>query len=322
MNRRDCLKGMLAGLALAGSAAAQPLPGGGIRIVVGFLPGGGTDVLARLLGQKLGEKWGVPVVVENRAGAAGVIAADYVAKQPADGRTLLMAHINSHGIAPGLQPRLGYAGDDFTPIALVGATPLMLICGEKQPVRDLAGVVDLCRKNPGRITFGSAGTGSIQHLALELFKARAGMDAIHVPYKGGTSEITDLIAGHIDYCFEGMTTAAPQIQAGKVHAIAQTSPRRSKNFPDLPTVAELGYPGYEATVWFGLVGPAKLPAELARRMNEDVNEVLRQPDVAERLAQFGAEDGGGSAERFGAFMHDEQRKWAGIIRDARISPES
>jgi len=312
-----------ASLALpAARAQQQDLPAGPVRIVVGFPAGGGTDVLARLLAQKLGAEWGIPVIVENRAGAAGVIAADHVAKQPPDGNTLLMSHINSHGIAPGLQPKLAYSVEkDFTPIALVGKTPTILVGNTGQPARTLPELVALCRSQPGKVIFGSAGTGSAQHLALEVFKARAGIDVLHVPYKGSAPLMTDLMGGHVHYAFEGMTTATPLIQSSKVNALAQTLLRRSASQPDVPTVAEQGYPGFEASIWFGMDGPAGLPPAMADRINADINRALAMPDVQERLAQVGAEDGGGSRQRYADFTRAEREKYAQVIRQAGIQPE-
>ncbi|MEI2416421.1 tripartite tricarboxylate transporter substrate binding protein [Orrella sp. JC864] len=324
MQRRHFLAaaGAAAWLAVPGWARAQaPLPAGPVRIVVGFPAGGGTDVLARLLAQKLNGFWGIPVIVENRAGAAGVIAADYVAKQPGDGNTLLMSHVNSHGIAPGLQPSLAYSVErDFTPLALVGKTPTLLVGNLQQPARTLQALVALCRQQPGKVIFGSAGTGSAQHLALEIFKARAGIDVLHVPYKGSAPLMTDLMGGHVHYAFEGMTTATPLIRAGKVLALGQTLGRRSASLPDVPTVAEQGYPDFEASIWFALDAPAGLPAALADRINADIGRALALPDVAERLAQFGAEDGGGSRQRYADFGRSERQKYARVIRDAGIEP--
>ncbi len=325
MQRREFITGAAAlgaALVLPSARAQQPLPPGPVKIVVGFPAGGGTDVLARLLGQKLGVMWGIPVIVENRAGAAGIIAAEQVARQPPDGNTLLMAHVNSHGIAPGLQPKLAYSAErDFSPIALGGKTPSLLIGGAAQPAKTLPELVGLCRAQPGKIIFGSAGSGSAQHLALEIFKARAGIDVLHVPYKGSAPLMNDLLGGHVQYCFEGMTTATPLIQSGKVLALAQTLQQRSKSQPDVPTVAEQGYPGFEASIWFGMVGPAKMPADMIARMNQDIDRVLAMADVQEKLAQVGAEDGGGSVQRFADFMRDEQRKYAKTIQDAKIVAE-
>ena len=302
---------------------AQTLPSGPVRIIVGFAPGGGTDILARVIAQKLGVMWSIPVLVENKAGAAGMIAADYVAKQPSDGATLLMAHINSHAIAPALTPRMTYnVQTDFTPIVLVGVTPNLLICNEQQAARTVKDVVELCRKNPGTISFGSAGNGSAQHLALEMFKLAAKIDAIHVPYKGSGPMLTDLIGGQINYSFDTMTAATPHVRSGKAIAIAQTRIKRAKGHPAVPTMDESGFPGFEATTWYGLAGPGKLPSAYARRMNEDINKVLRMPDVAEKFEQYGAEDGGGSTEKFANFIKVEAKKWAKVVKDANVKGDA
>jgi tripartite-type tricarboxylate transporter receptor subunit TctC len=302
---------------------AQTLPTGPVRIIVGFAPGGGTDILARVIAQKLGVMWNVPVLVENKAGAAGMIAADYVAKQPGDGSVLLMAHINSHAIAPALTPRMTYNVEtDFAPIVLVGVTPNLLICNEHQQARTVKDIVELCKKNPGKISFGSAGNGSAQHLALEMFKLAAKIDAIHVPYKGSGPMLTDLIGGQINYSFDTMTAATPHVKSGKAIAVAQTRQKRAKGHPNVPTMAESGFPGFEATTWYGLVGPGKLPSALARRMNEDINKVLLMPDVAEKFEQYGAEDGGGSPEKFGDFIKVEARKWAKVVKEANVKGDA
>ncbi|VFR37353.1 Tricarboxylate transport protein TctC [plant metagenome] len=304
------------------AAASSGLPSGPVRLIVGFPAGGGTDVLARLIGQKLAADWGIPVIVENRAGAAGVIAADFVAKQPGDGNTLLLTHINSHGIAPGLQPNLGYDVDsDFTPLALVGKTPTVLVANVNQPAKDLKSLVEQCKAQPGKVIFGSAGSGSAQHLALEIFKARAGIDVLHVPYKGSAPLMTDLMGGHVHYAFEGMTTATPLIQSSKVRALAQTLQTRVESLPNVPTIAEQGYPDFEASIWFAVDGPAGMPAPLADRLSADLDKVLALPDVAERLKQFGAAEGGGGRARYAEFGRAERKKFAQVIQQANIRPE-
>ncbi|WP_300651975.1 tripartite tricarboxylate transporter substrate binding protein [Hydrogenophaga sp.] len=302
---------------------AQTLPNGPVRIVVGFAPGGGTDALARLVGQKLQGMWNLTVVVENRAGASGVIAADMVSKAAPDGNTLLMAHINSHALAPGLMPKLGYVVDrDFTPLTLVGVTPNLLICNNDQPARTVADLVAQCKANPGKVTFGSAGQGSAQHLALESFKLAAGVFALHIPYKGSGPMLTDLMGGQIGYSFDTMTAATPHVKSGKVRAIAQTRAKRASGHPTVPTMAESGFPGFEATTWYGLVGPGKMPPAMAQRMNEDINKVLAMPDVKEKLDLYGAEDGGGSAQQFADFIRTEQVKWSKVIKDAKVTIDS
>ena len=325
MQRRSLLQATAAAAATLGAPRlfAQNLPSGPIRIIVGFPPGGGTDALARVVGQKLSVMWNQQVLVENKAGVAGVLAADYVAQQPSDGTTLLMAHINSHALAPSLQPKLNYNVErDFVPIVLVGVTPNLLVCNPNQPAKTVAEIVALCKAKPGQIAFGSAGNGSAQHLALELFKQRAKVDALHVPYKGSAPVITDLIGGQINYGFETMTAATPHVKGGRLVAIAQTRAKRAKGHPTVPTMVEQGFPGFEATTWYGLVGPGKLPTAMAKRMNEDVNKVLAMPDVQERLDSFGAEDGGGSTEKFAEFIRSEMAQWAKVVKEGNVKVDS
>lgn len=308
---------------VAPSIQAQTLPAGPVRILVGFAPGGGTDILARIVAQKLQIMWGITVLVENRAGATGVIAAEAVAKAAPDGNTLLMAHINSHALAPALMPKLNYVVDrDFTPLTLVGITPNLLISNNDQPAKTVAELVAQCKANPGKVSFGSAGQGSAQHMALESFKLAAGVDTIHIPYKGSAPMLADLIGGQIGYSFDTMTAATPHVKSGKVRAIAQTRAKRASSYPNVPTMVEAGFPNFEATTWYGLAGPGKMPPAMAQRMNEDINKVLLMPDVMEKLAQFGAEDGGGSAQRFADFIRTEQIKWAKVVKDSNVKLDS
>jgi tripartite-type tricarboxylate transporter receptor subunit TctC len=322
MQRRTFLTGAAAAVALP-LAQAQALPTQPVRIVVGFAPGGGTDILARVMAQKLAELWKTQVIVENKAGASGMIASEYTAKQAPDGTVLHRAHINSHAIAPALMPHMGYnAETDFSPIMLVGVTPNLLICNERQPARTVKDLVALCRKNPGQVSFGSAGTGSAQHLALEMFKLQAKVDAIHVPYKGSGPMLTDLIGGQIQYSFDTMTAATPHVKSGKVIPLAQTRQKRAASYPDVPTMAESGFPGFEATTWYGLVGPKGMNVGMVRRMNEDMNKVLAMPDVQAKFDQYGAEDGGGTPDKFAEFIHVEARKWGKVVRDAHVKADT
>ncbi|WP_432258268.1 tripartite tricarboxylate transporter substrate binding protein [Cupriavidus sp. TMH.W2] len=321
MQRRQFILAAAAGLAIPGLVRAADIAGP-VRIVVGFAPGGGTDVLARVIGQKLGVMWNTSVLVENKPGATGAIAAAYVAKQPPDGTTLLMAHVNSHAIAPALLDVKYDPRTDFTPISMVGVTPNMLTCRPEQKVRTVSDIVALCRQKPGKISFGSSGIGSAQHLALEMFRMQAKIDVVHVPYKGSGPLIADLLGGQIDYAFDTMTAATPFIQQGKVIAIAQTRLKRAASHPSVPTLAESGFPGLDAASWYGLVGPKNMPPALVQRMNADVNRVLAMPDVAERLKSFGAEDSGGSNQQFGAFIASESAKWARVVKDAGVKAES
>jgi tripartite-type tricarboxylate transporter receptor subunit TctC len=325
MQRRSILRAAAGAAATLGLPAlrAQSWPHGPVRIIVGFPPGGGTDALARVLSSKLTPMWGQQVVVENKAGVAGVLAAEYTATQPSDGSVLLMAHINSHALAPSLQPKLRYNIErDFVPIVLVGVTPNLLIANPNAPAKTVRDLVALCKAKPGAISFGSAGAGSAQHLALEMFKLRAQVDALHIPYKGSGPLLTDLIGGQIQYSFDTMTAATPHVKNGRVIAIAQTRTQRAKGHPTVPTMHEEGYPGFEATTWYGLVGPGRLPSVIAAKINADVNTVLAMPDVQAQLDTYGAEDGGGSAQKFAAFIQEEIVKWAKVVKDANVKLES
>jgi tripartite-type tricarboxylate transporter receptor subunit TctC len=219
-----------------------------------------------------------------------------------------------------VQPKLRYHPErDFTPVALLGVTPNLLIASTASPARSVREVVALCKAKPGEVSFGSAGPGTIQHFAIEKFKLLAAVDALHVPYKGSGPLLTDLIGGQIQFTFETMTAATPHLKNGRVVALAQTRGKRSKAYPDVPTMQEQGYAGFETMNWYGLSGPARLPAALVRRLNDDVNAVLAMADVAARLDGFGVEDGGGSAERYAEFIRTELAKWARVARDARVT---
>ena len=322
--RRQTLK-LLAATPFAFSPmlrAQTAWPSGNVKIIVGFPPGGGTDALARVLAPKLTLMWGQQVIVENRAGVAGVLAADIVAKS-SDGLTLLMGHINSHGIGPALNPKMPYNADsDFSPLALVGVTPNVLICHPNAPAKTVKDIVALAKAKPGTLSFGSAGSGSAQHLALELFKVAAGIDVLHVPYKGSAPLLTDLMGGQINYSFDTMAAVTPHVKGGKVYAVAQTRTKRSASYADLPTVAESGYPGFEATTWYGMIGPAKMPADLVARINRDINAAMAMPDVKERLAGVGAEDGGGTAQQFADFMRAERVKWSRVVKEANVKVDA
>jgi tripartite-type tricarboxylate transporter receptor subunit TctC len=321
MQRRSLIQAAGAAAATLGvpRVFAQEWPNGPVRIVVGFPPGGGTDALARVVAQKLTTMWNQTVIVENKGGVAGVLAAEYVSTQPSDGSTLLMAHINSHALAPSLQPRLRYSVErDFVPIVLVGVTPNLLIAGPAQKAVAVKDIVALCAAEPGKVSFGSAGAGSAQHLALEMFKLQAKVDALHVPYKGSGPLLADLMGNQIQYSFETMTAATPHVKSGKVTAVAQTRLKRAKGHPSVPTMQEQGFEGFEATTWYGLAGPGKLPTPIADKINRDVNTVLAMPDVQERLDTYGAEDGGGSPEKFRQFIASEIQKWGRVVRDGKV----
>ena len=324
MQRRDFIQATAATLAAPAVWAQPAWPSGPVRIVVGFPPGGGTDALARVVGAKLTVMWGQQVIVETKAGAAGLIAAEYVSQQTGDGSTLLMAHINSHALGPALQgAKLRYnAEKDFTPLCMVGITPNLLIANPGVPNKSVAEVVARCKAEPGKIAFASAGPGSAQHLALEMFKVQAKIDAIHVPYKGSGPALIDLMGGQVQYCFETMTSATPHVKSGKVVAIAQTRLKRAKGHPTVPTMQEQGFDGFEATVWYGLVAPKGLSSAIADKINRDVNTALAMPDVQAQMETYGAEDGGGTREKFAQFILSEQAKWARVVREGNVKVES
>jgi tripartite-type tricarboxylate transporter receptor subunit TctC len=252
-----------------------------------------------------------------------VLAAEYVSTQPSDGSTLLMAHINSHALAPSLQPKLRYdVQRDFVPIVLVGVTPNLLIASPTQKAVTVKDIVALCAAEPGKVSFGSAGAGSAQHLALEMFKLQAKVDALHVPYKGSGPLLADLMGSQIQYSFETMTAATPHVKSGKVIGVAQTRLKRAKGHPGIPTMQEQGFEGFEATTWYGLAGPGRLPSAIADKINRDVNTVLAMPDVQERLDTYGAEDGGGSRDKFAKFISSEIDKWARVVRDGKVKVDA
>lgn len=311
--------GLLAATHFEARAAMAELPAGPIRIVVGFPPGGGTDVMARLLAARLGDLWKRVVIVENRPGAAGVIASEHAAQQAGDGSSFMMTTISNHALAPSLYPSLRYDPErDFTPVALVGVTPLLLVARPGLGVKTLKDALDLCRARPGELTFGSSGPGSAQHMALELFKLRAKVTATHVPYKGSGPLLNDLAGEHIDMSFETMGSVASFVQSQKVVPIAQTRSRRAASFATVPTMAEAGLAGFEASTWYGLVAPSKTPAALVARVNADVLAVLKEPAVQQRLQVAGAEDGGGTPASFGELIRAERLKWAAVVRDGKV----
>jgi tripartite-type tricarboxylate transporter receptor subunit TctC len=323
MQRRRFLQAAgAASLGSLGSADlfAQAPSGAPVRLIVGFPPGGGADALGRLVAAKLGTLWKQQVIVENKAGASGSLAAEYVAQAPADGSVLLLTTINSHALVPAVQPKLRYHPErDFTPVALLGVTPNLLIAAAGNPAKSLKDVVALAKAQPGKLAFGSAGPGTIQHFAIEKFKLLGQLDVLHVPYKGSGPLLTDLIGGQIQFAFETMTAATPHVKNGRVVALAQTRARRSRAYPELPTMQEQGFAGFETMNWYGISGPARLPAALVRRLNQDVNAVLAMADVQKQFETFGVEDGGGTAEDFAKFQSAEIAKWAQVAKEAKVT---
>lgn len=323
MKRRDFIAASAGALAAPWAFGATELPKGIVKIYVGWAPGGGTDVFARIVGQKLSELWGRSVVVENKPGATGALAADFFARTRfTEGVNLLMAHVNTHAISPHIFKSISYDPlKDFAPIAMVGATPHILVTRAKNSVGSVKEVAEQCRQSPGKISFGSSGTGSVQHLAAAMFNMAADVKSIHVPYKGSGPMQTDLIGGQIDYSFDTMTAATAQVKAGRMTGIVQTRLQRAKGFPELPTMDEQGFKGFDVSSWYGVVGPRDMSRDLALQINADINKVLALPDVVARFDGYGVEDGGGSVDKFAAFMAAEFKKWGDVVRTAKVTEE-
>ena len=311
--------GVIAFVILAGPlsvASGQDYPVRPVRIVAPFAPGGSTDVLTRLVGQKLNARWKQSVVVENRVGASGRIGAEYVAKSAAaDGYTLLMAGA-PHAIGMTLFRKLNYdLARDLAPIGLVATFPSVIVAHPTLPVKSVKDLIALARSRPGQIDFGSPNIGSPNHLVMELVKTMAKVNMTHIPYKGGSGQMVgDLVAGHVQIASMGFPPAIPQIKAGRLRAIAVTSAKRSPLLPEVPTVSESGLPGFEVNSWYGLFGPAGLPAALRTRLNGDVVAILGDADLKERLAKLGAEPGPMSAEAFGRYVQSEIARWAKVVK--------
>lgn len=313
----------LLAIALAGCvslpALAQNYPAKPIRLMVGFAPGGGTDIVARVLAQKLSETWGQQVVVENRAGATGTIAADFVAKSAPDGYTLLMGHVNSNAIAPTLFKKLPYdAVKDFASVTYVGYVPNVLTVHPSLPTKNVKDLIALAKTRAGELTCASSGTGSTQHLALEMFMTLTGTKIIHVPYKGSGQAIVDLVAGQVQMNFDTMPPVLDHIRANRLRALAVTTPKRADQLPNVPTFVETGLKGFEMTNWYGVVAPAAVPRDIINRINADLNKALADPTVRKRLADVGTEIGGGTAESFDAFIKTEIVKYTKLVKAANV----
>jgi tripartite-type tricarboxylate transporter receptor subunit TctC len=299
----------------SGIAAAQSWPARPVKVIVPFAPGGSADTLGRIVAQKLGEQLKQSFVVENRAGAGGALGAEIASNAPPDGYTLLVSGIASLVIAPQLPQGTPYDPlRDFTHIALFGGPPAVLAVHPSVKANDLREFVALAKAQPGKLSYGSPGSGTQGQLVAEVFKQRAKIDIQHVPYKGASGAVSDLIAGHIPAVSTTLTTAASQIRAGRARALAISAPARLPEFPDIPTYAEMGYPDVVATVWFSLSGPAKLPPEIVERLNAEVNRALELPDVRERLKPEGIIPNRLTAREFNSFVADEVRKWGPVVK--------
>lgn len=305
------------------AAAAEWIPDRPLRIVSPYSAGGTNDLLGRLMAQKLSERLGQPVVVENRAGANGIIGAEYVAGTPGDGYTMLVGNSATHGINPNLYGKLPYdAHKDFTPIGLVASVPLLLVVGPNVKANSLQDLVALTKSSSHPLSFASPGVGSSPQLAGELFKSIAGLDLTHVPYKGDSPAVTDVMGGQVTMMFANMPSALPFVRSGKLKAMAMTGAVRTSAAPDIPTMAEAGVPGVEISSWYGLMAPAGVPPEVLARLNTELNAVLQMPDVQKRIRELGAEPAQpGLPTQFRKFIDAELTKYGEIIETAGIAVE-
>jgi tripartite-type tricarboxylate transporter receptor subunit TctC len=306
----------LAGAVLAGSALAQDYPTKAVRIVVPFPAGGTTDILTRAIGQKLTEEWKQQVIVDNRPGAGANIGAEHAVKSAADGYTLLMAS-TIHSINPSLYPKLGYDPlKDFAPITLVAETAQVLVVHPSVPASNLKEFIALAKSRPGQLNYSSAGNGSQPHLAAELFKTMTGTNLTHVPYKGGPPAMTDLVAGHVLASFATAPSAVPNIKSGKIKALGVSTSKRVPALSDVPTIAEAGVAGYEASGFFGLVGPAGLSPAIVSKINAAVVRIVKEPAMSKYLSEQGAEPVTSTPAEYAALIREEVTKWAKVVKDS------
>ena len=311
----------LAACLLSFAAAAQEWPGKPVRIIVPFPPGGSADLLPRAVAEKLTERWGQPVIVENRPGAAGNIGADAVFRADPDGYTLMSSPPPPLVINKLLYPKLTYDADQFVPITVIGAIPNVLLVHPKVPANSVAELIAYARANPGKLNYASQGNGTTSHLTAELFKAMAGgLQIAHIPYKGTAPALTDLLAGQVDMMCDNLGVSLPHVRAGKLKALAVASRKRFPGLPDVPALAET-LPGFEATAWFGIVAPPKTSGAIAEKIAVGVQEALKLPDMRKRLADLSAEPLGYSPAETAAFMREEVERWGAVIRTAGVKLE-
>ena len=301
---------------------AKAYPSKPIRLVVPFTPGGSTDILGRTIGLQLTQAWNQPVVIDNVPGAGGSIGADKVAKAPADGYTLLMGHIGTLAVTPSLYARLPYDPlRAFAAVAWVARVPNVLVVHPSVPAKTVQELIAYAKANPNKINYGSGGNGSAAHIATEYFKLQTGTQMQHVPYKGTAPAVTDLVAGQIQLMFTGVPAVMNQVKAGQLRAIAVSSPQRVKAVPELPTVAESGYPGFEADQWYGVVAPAHTPKDVIAKLNQQINQMLSSPEIGGRLASEGAEPTPNPPEVFAKLITSEIARWRTVIQQGKVKVE-
>jgi tripartite-type tricarboxylate transporter receptor subunit TctC len=324
MHRARWLAGLVSAFILSGvlatPAAAQPYPSRIVKLIVPQTPGGATDVFARKIGQLLSEKWGQPVVIENRAGAGGVVGTEVVAKSAPDGYTLLVTYAGSQAINPSLYPKIPFDSvKDFQTIATLASTPFVLIVSPKLPAKDLAEYVALARARPDALTYASSGNGSVNHLLGEMLKTEAGIKMLHVPYRGVAPAITDVIGGQVDSAFSSVPSVLQMVQTDKVRALAISSAKRVAAAPEIPTIAESGFPGFDVNPWWGILSPAGIDVTIVRKINEDVANILRTKEMIDFLAAQGAEPLITSPEAFLNILEADVVKWAKVVKSAGVT---
>jgi tripartite-type tricarboxylate transporter receptor subunit TctC len=320
---RRCLSGLAAAFVLLITAAAQAdYPTKTITLVVPFAAGGSNDIVARAIGKKLGEAWGQTVIIDNRAGAGGVIGTELAANAPKDGYTLLMVSL-AHTVNPWLYDLKGRYDPikSFAPVAIIAASPVVLVVNPNVPVNSVAELVALAKKQPGKIQYASAGVGSVTHLAGELFKYSAKVDMLHVPFKGASPATIDVVAGHTSLMFGGLLATTPQVRSGKLRAIGMGSLKRNPIFPDVPSIAEAGVPGYETVNWFGLVAPAGTPPAIVERLHREITAVQDMPAVQKQFDSDGATIVRMSPADFGAYMVADMNKWERVVKEGGIKSQ-
>ena len=310
------LKPLIAACTLA-AGVAHAFPERPITIVVPYAPGGAADAVARVVATRLGAKLGGSVIVDNKAGASGTIGASFVAKAPADGYTMLY-DATPHSINPHLFPKMPYAANALQPLSLVLLAPNVLIVKSDAPYKNVGELIAKAKAQPGKINFASGGSGTVQRLAAELFRQQLGLDMVHVPYKSGGPAITDVIAGQVDFMFGTVAATYPHVSGGKLRALAVSAPERSKRLPNVPTVAEAAIPGYEAYEWNGVFLPAGVPAPIATKLQQALQDVLKEDEVKQRLADMGAQPVGSTPADFAAFLKKEDAKWGEVVKKGNI----
>lgn len=298
---------------------AQPYPNRPIKVIIPFPAGGGTDIFARTVGQKLTENYKWTVVPENRPGAGGNLGIEAVSNSAADGYTIGLGQTSNLAINPTLYPKLPYEpAKDLTPIALVASSPLVIVVAANSPFKTFADIAAAAKAKPDQITYGSPGNGTVAHLGMELLQKTAGINLQHIPYKGSAQALTDIVGGQIQIYASSVPTAMGQIKDGRLRAIAVTSLKRSASLPETPTIAESGWPGFEAITWFGFVAPAKTPAPIIKELNANINSILKMPEVRSKLMGEGGEILGGTPEQFSTLLNKDTARWARVIQDANV----